>query len=365
MACNSTTDQPQNANITSKSFGTLPSGEEVTQYIMTNNQGMEMSVITYGGIITSLTAPDKAGKYEDIVLGFDNLEGYLQDGVPYFGALIGRYGNRIAKGKFTLDSTEYELAINNIGNHLHGGLKGFDKVNWSAKEVEYADGVALELTYLSADGEEGYPGNLETKVTYQLGNDNTLLIDYMATTDKKTVVNLTQHSYFNLSAMKEDVLNHQLMVNADHFLPVDSTLIPTGELRPVEGTPFNFTEMKKVGADVNQENQQLTYGLGYDHCWVLNEGAGKMDLAAKAYEPNSGRTLEVYTSEPAIQVYTGNFLDGTLTGKGGTVYNKRTGLCLETQHFPDSPNQPEFPSTELNPGEKYESQTKFVFGIRE
>ncbi|PTB94653.1 galactose-1-epimerase [Marivirga lumbricoides] len=365
MACNSTTDQPQNANITSKSFGTLPSGEEVTQYIMTNNQGMEMSVITYGGIITSLTAPDKAGKYEDIVLGFDNLEGYLQDGVPYFGALIGRYGNRIAKGKFTLDSTEYELAINNIGNHLHGGLKGFDKVNWSAKEVEYADGVALELTYLSADGEEGYPGNLETKVTYQLGNDNTFLIDYMATTDKKTVVNLTQHSYFNLSAMKEDVLNHQLMVNADHFLPVDSTLIPTGELRPVEGTPFNFTEMKKVGADINQENQQLTYGLGYDHCWVLNEGAGKMDLAAKAYEPNSGRTLEVYTSEPAIQVYTGNFLDGTLTGKGGTVYNKRSGLCLETQHFPDSPNQPEFPSTELNPGEKYESQTKFVFGIRE
>ena len=248
---------------------------------------------------------------------------------------------------------------------MHGGLKGFDKVNWSAKEVEYADGVALELTYLSQDGEEGYPGNLETKVTYQLGNDNTLLIDYMATTDKKTVVNLTQHSYFNLSAMKEDVLNHQLMVNAAHFLPVDSTLIPTGELRLVEGTPFNFTEMKKVGADINQENQQLTYGLGYDHCWVLNEGAGKMDLAAKAYEPNSGRTLEVYTSEPAIQVYTGNFLDGTLTGKGGTVYNKRTGLCLETQHFPDSPNQPEFPTTELNPGEKYESQTKFVFGIRE
>lgn len=365
MACSSNTDQTQKASISSQSFGKLPSGEEVTQFIMTNESGMEMSVITYGGIITSLTAPDKSGEYEDIVLGFDNLEGYLQEGVPYFGAIIGRYGNRIAKGKFTLDSTEYDLAINNIGNHLHGGLRGFDKVNWSAKEVEFADGIALELSYLSVDGEEGYPGNLQTTVTYKLGNDNSLLVDYTATTDKKTVVNLTQHSYFNLSAMENTVLDHQLMVNADRFIPVDSTLIPTGELRPVEGTPFDFTEMKKIGADINQENQQLTYGLGYDHCWVLNEGAGEMDLAAKVYEPTSGRTLEVYTTEPGIQVYTGNFLDGTLTGKNNKVYEKRYGLCLETQHFPDSPNQPAFPSTELNAGETYQTQTKFLFGVKE
>lgn len=348
------------AKVTSQAFGKLPNGQAVTTFTMTNAQGMQMKVISYGGIITSLTAPDKSGAFEDIVLGYDNLEGYVEAS-PYFGAIIGRYGNRIAKGKFFLDSVEYQLAINNIGNHLHGGLTGFDKVNWDVAEVPTENGVALELKYQSVDMEEGYPGTLDITVTYTLGNDNTLQFDYLATTDKKTVVNLTQHSYFNLTGMKSDILNHEVSINADRFLPVDSTLIPTGELRSVEGTPFDFTAPKLIGKEINAENQQLTYGLGYDHCWVINEDDKEMTLAASVFEPVSGRAFDVLTTEPGIQFYSGNFLDGTITGKKGTVYKKRTGLCLETQHFPDSPNQNNFPSVTLNPGEVYQTKTLMKF----
>ncbi|MEQ8472477.1 MAG: aldose epimerase family protein [Marinoscillum sp.] len=353
-------EEPAEAKVTSQAFGKLPNGQKVTQFTMTNSSGMEAKVISYGGIITSLTAPDKSGKFEDIVLGYDSLEGYLEAS-PYFGAIIGRYGNRIAKGKFFLDSVEYDLAVNNIGNHLHGGLTGFDKVNWDVAEVPTENGVALELKYQSADMEEGYPGTLDITVTYTLGNDSTLLFDYRATTDKKTVVNLTQHSYFNLTGMKSNILDHEVMINADQFLPVDSTLIPTGELRPVEGTPFDFTTAKLIGKEINADNQQIEYGLGYDHCWVINDDNEKMTLAASVYEPVSGRAFDVLTTEPGIQFYSGNFLDGTITGKKGTVYEKRTGLCLETQHFPDSPNQNDFPSVTLNPGEVYQTTTLMKF----
>jgi aldose 1-epimerase len=363
MSFTASSDQKQQASFETRSFGFLPSGEEIKEFVLINERGLEVKIISYGGIISALKTKNRNGEFEDIVLGFDSIDGYLQE-VPYFGAIIGRYGNRIAKGKFSLDSVEYDLAINNIGNHLHGGLKGFDKVVWSGKEVEFEDGVALALNYTSKDMEEGYPGNLATTVTYYLGNDNSLLVDYKATTDKKTVVNLTQHSYFNLTGMKAPVLNHELMLNADFFLPVDSTLIPTGELISVNNTPFDFKEFKKIGQQINEEDQQLNYGSGYDHCWVLNDSGGHLKIAAKVHEPKSGRTLEVLTTEPGIQFYAGNFLDGTLTGKNGVQYTKRMGLCLETQHFPDSPNQPGFPSTELNPGEIYHSQTKFVFGVK-
>lgn len=355
--------EESSATVSSSPFGKLPNGQEVTAYTMTNTNGVEAKVISYGGIITSLKVPDKDGKLEDVVLGYDTLQGYL-DASPYFGAIIGRYGNRIAKGKFTLDSVDYDLAVNNIGNHLHGGLTGFDKVNWNVKEVASEKGVAIELTYQSLDMDEGYPGTLDVTVTYTLGNDNTLEFNYQATTDKKTVVNLTQHSYFNLTGMKDDVLGHELMINADKFIPVDSTLIPTGELRPVAGTPFDFTEFKKVGADIDVENQQLAYGGGFDHCWVLNEDPKEMSLAATAYEPTSGRAFDVYTTEPGIQFYSGNFLDGTITGKNDKVYKFRSGFCLETQHFPDSPNQESFPTTILNPGETYQTTTLMKFYVK-
>ena len=355
--------EESSATVSSSPFGKLPNGQEVTAYTMTNTNGVEAKVISYGGIITSLKVPDKDGKLEDVVLGYDTLQGYL-DASPYFGAIIGRYGNRIAKGKFTLDSVDYDLAVNNIGNHLHGGLTGFDKVNWNVKEVASEKGVAIELTYQSLDMDEGYPGTLDVTVTYTLGNDNTLEFNYQATTDKKTVVNLTQHSYFNLTGMKDDVLGHELMINADKFIPVDSTLIPTGELRPVAGTPFDFTEFKKVGADIDVENQQLAYGGGFDHCWVLNEDPKEMSLAATAYEPISGRAFDVYTTEPGIQFYSGNFLDGTITGKNDKVYKFRSGFCLETQHFPDSPNQESFPTTILNPGETYQTTTLMKFYVK-
>ncbi|WP_421870347.1 aldose epimerase family protein [Marinoscillum sp.] len=348
------------ATVSSAPFGTLPSGAEVTQYTMTNTNGMEAKVISYGGIITSLTMPDREGQMEDIVLGYDNLQGYL-DASPYFGAIIGRYGNRIAKGKFTIDDVDYQLPINNIGNSLHGGITGFDKVNWTVKEVPSDKGVALKLTYQSVDMEEGYPGNLDVTVTYTLGDDNTLTFDYQSTTDKKTVVNLTQHSYFNLSAMKDDVLSTELMINADAYLPVDSTLIPTGEIRPVAGTPFDFTTSKKIGEEIGADNQQLAFGGGYDHCWVLNEDPKELSLAATAYDPSSGRAFDVYTSEPGIQFYSGNFLDGTITGKSNNVYKHRSGFCLETQHFPDSPNQESFPTTILSPGETYQTTTLMKF----
>ena len=348
-------------------FGRLPDGRNADLYTLRNEKGMEVKITNYGGTIVSCTAPDRNGTYADVVLGCDSLAGYLR-GTPYFGALVGRYGNRIAKGKFTLDGVTYSLATNNIGNHLHGGITGFDKVLWTASAVENSGAnPALKLTYLSKDGEEGYPGNLPVEVVYTLQSDNALKIEYTATTDKKTVVNLTNHAYFNLAdAGKSDILGHELLLKAGRFLPVDSTLIPTGELRPVAGTPFDFTRSFKIGARINDSTDtQIRYGLGYDHCWVFDSPGGSLtEPFATLYEPGSGRLLEVLTTEPAIQFYSGNFLDGTVTGKGGLLYRHRTGLCLETEHYPDSPNRPEFPSTVLNPGETYRTTTVYRFSVK-
>ena len=340
-------------------FGETMDGTGVDQFILSNNNGMEVRIITYGGVITSWTAPDKNGDYKDIVLGYNTLAEYEAE-TPYFGALVGRYGNRIAKGKFSLDDQEYTLAVNNGVNHLHGGLKGFDKVIWDAKTIVSDSTVSLELSYLSKDMEEGYPGNLETKVTYTLNNKDELSVNYEATTDKPTIVNLTQHSYFNLTAdFNQDILGHELVINADSFLPVDNTLIPTGEFRDVTGTPFDFKTSKAIGIHIDNENIQLKNGLGYDHCWVLNDQNTGVRFVASAYEPVSGRLLEVFSDEPGIQFYSGNFLDGTLPSKNNGVYQHRTGFCLETQHYPDSPNQKNFPSVRINPGEKYNSKTVF------
>ncbi len=351
-------------HIEKSAFGETPDGQKVEKYTLSNDNGMEIDVITYGGIITRWTAPDKNGNYEDVVLGFNDLESYFGD-VPYFGALIGRYGNRIANGQFSLDGETYTLAKNNGPNHLHGGVKGFDKAVWNAKTENTDDGASLVLTYTSADGEEGYPGKLDVKVTYTLTGDDQLDIHYEAVTDKPTVVNLTQHSYFNLSGdFSQDILNHEVTLNASAYLPVDAGLIPTGELRPVEGTPFDFTEPKAVGKEINADNEQIKRGGGYDHCWVLKETEENLGFAASAYHPRTGRLLEVYTDEPGIQFYTGNFLDGSLTSKNGGTYGKRSGLCLETQHYPDSPNQETFPTTRLNPGDTYSSHTSFKFSTK-
>jgi len=339
------------------SFGSV-AGQPVELFTFRNANGIELKATNYGGIITSIVAPDRDGKPGDIVLGFDTLDGYLKDS-PYFGALVGRYGNRIAKGRFTLDGKTYTLAVNNGPNHLHGGIKGFDKVIWTAEPLTGKNGVAFSRR--SPDGEEGYPGNLDVRVTYELTDRNELVITYHATTDKATPVNLTNHSYFNLAG-GGDVLGHQLMIAADRYTPVDSTLIPTGVLAPVQGTPFDFRQSTAIGARIEQPNEQLKNGGGYDHNWVLNRSGAGRQLAARVVEPKSGRTLEVSTTEPGLQFYSGNFLDGTITGKGGNVYQRRNGLCLETQHFPDSPNQPGFPSTILRPGASYDSQTVFTFG---
>ena len=356
--------QKDNLGIVQDDFGQLPSGEAIEKYTMTNANGMEISVINYGGIITNLKAPGKDGTMADVVLGFNSIDGYLTP-APYFGAIIGRYGNRIAKGKFSLDGTNYTLAQNDGENHLHGGNKGFDKVLWEVTKITNDDSVALQLHYLSKDMEEGYPGNLNTTVTYTLSNDNTLNVSYQATTDKKTVINLTQHSYFNLSGdFSKDILDQEISINADTFLPVDETLIPTGEFKEVAGTPFDFKESKVIGKEINQEDQQLKRGLGYDHCWVLNRDSDGLNLAATAYDPGSGRFMEVYTTEPGIQFYSGNFLDGTLESKSGGTYAKRSGFCLETQHYPDSPNQEDFPSVVLNPEETYKSETTFKFSVK-
>ena len=342
-------------------FGKMPDGRAVEQFTLTNSQGIELKAISYGGIITSLRVPDRNGKVDDIVLGFESLDKYLNDH-PFFGAIIGRYGNRIAKGQFSLDGKTYKLAINNGPNHLHGGNKGFDKVLWTAEPV--AGRNAITFTRTSPDGEEGYPGNLRVQVTYTLTDKNQLIVDYRATTDKATPVNLTQHSYFNLAGQASgDILGHELMLNADRFTPVDDTLIPTGELAPVEGTPFDFRKPTTIGARIDGDSAQLKSGGGYDHNWVLKRSGSGLQLAARVIEPKSGRTLEVATTEPGIQFYSGNFLDGTLTGKQGAVYKHRTGFCLETQHFPDSPNQPKFPSTTLRPGSEYKTTTVFTFGV--
>jgi aldose 1-epimerase len=343
-------------------FGKTADGTPVDLYTLTNSKGVRVAITNYGGIVVSLFTPDRNGNPGDIVLGFERLEDYLK-GHPYFGAIIGRYGNRIAKGRFTLDGVEYKLAQNNGENHLHGGLVGFDKKVWKARDFVDAEGQHLELRYTSPDGEEGYPGNLDVTVTYSLNEQNQLRIDYVATTDKPTVVNLTNHSYFNLAG-EGDILGHLLRLNADYFTPVDAGLIPTGELRPVKGTPFDFTEPTPIGARIEQDDEQLRYGRGYDHNFVLRGGGGSLAEAAEVYEPKTGRVLRVLTTEPGVQFYTGNFLDGTLRGKYGRVYHRRTGFCLETQHFPDSPNKPHFPTTVLRPGQTYRSTTIYEFSAR-
>jgi aldose 1-epimerase len=343
-------------------FGKTADGTPVDLYTLTNSKGVRVAITNYGGIVVSLFTPDRNGNLGDIVLGFERLEDYLK-GHPYFGAIIGRYGNRIAKGRFTLDGVEYKLAQNNGENHLHGGLVGFDKKVWKARDFVDAEGQHLELRYTSPDGEEGYPGNLDVTVTYSLNEQNQLRIDYVATTDKPTVVNLTNHSYFNLAG-EGDILGHLLRLNADYFTPVDAGLIPTGELRPVKGTPFDFTEPTPIGARIEQDDEQLRYGRGYDHNFVLRGGGGSLAEAAEVYEQKTGRVLRVLTTEPGVQFYTGNFLDGTLRGKYGRVYHRRTGFCLETQHFPDSPNKPHFPTTVLRPGQTYRSTTIYEFSAR-
>jgi len=352
--------QAQPAGTKRESFGTGPDGKPVERYTLTNANGIELKAISYGGIITSLRVPDRTGKMDDIVLGFDEIDGYLKD-PPFFGAIIGRYGNRIGKGQFTLDGKTYKLATNNGPNHLHGGVKGFDKVVWT---VEPVGQNGLAFSRVSPDGEEAYPGNLPVRVTYTLTDKNELIVEYRATTDKATPVNLTQHSYFNLAGQASgDILGHQLTLHADRYTPVDDTLIPTGELAPVAGTPFDFRKATAIGARIDNDHPQLKAGKGYDHNWVLNRTGGGLQPAARVVEPKTGRTLDIATTEPGIQFYSGNFLDGTITGKGGAVYKHRTGFCLETQHFPDSPNKPKFPTTTLRPGAEYKTQTVFTFGV--
>lgn len=359
-----TTKTEQKVSITKKEYGTTPEGENVEQYILKNSNGMQIDIITYGGIITSWTAPNKNGTYQDIVLGYNSLDEYIKSN-PYFGAIIGRYGNRIANAKFSLDGTEYQLETNDGKNHLHGGVKGFDKVIWSAEEIVSDTNASLKLTYLSKDMEEGYPGNLTSTVTYTLTNENELEVLYEATTDKKTIVNLTQHSYFNLSGdFSKPILDHEITINADKYIPVDATLIPTGELADVANTPFDFRKPKTMALEINEDNDQLKKGGGYDHCWVLNDQDKGIQLVSTAYNKMSGRYLEIFSDEPGIQLYSGNFLDGTLPSKNGGTYNYRTGFCLETQHYPDAPNQENFPSTTLDVGEKYVSKTTFKFSVK-
>ncbi len=336
-------------------FGTLPDGRRVEVYTLVNKNGLKARLINYGGILVSLETPDRKARLGDIVLGFDSLDGYLKSS-PYFGCIVGRYGNRIAKGRFTLDGVEYKLAANNGPNHLHGGLKGFDKALWTAEPVSAQDARGVKFAYLSRDGEEGYPGNLRVSVTYLLTDGDELSIRYQAEADKATPVNLTHHSYFNLAGQGSgDILGHELMIDAPSYTLVDEGLIPTGQIAPVAGTPFDFTKPAVIGARIAQVPG------GYDHNFVLRGGGGRLALAARVSEPRTGRVMEISTTEPGLQFYAGNFLDGTITGKGGKVYQKQFGFCLETQHFPDSPNQPSFPSTILRPGQKYESLTVHKF----
>lgn len=335
----------------------------IKEYTLVNSKGMEVRLTNYGARITAIKVPDRDGKMADVILGHNNVEEYINaEDRPYFGCVVGRYGNRIAKGKFTLDGKEYKLATNNGENHLHGGNIGFDKQVWCAQPQ--GDNTVV-FTFKSHDGEEGYPGNLNIKVTYTLTDENELKIAYLATTDKPTPINLTNHAYFNLAGEGSGtILDHELMINADTFTPSDSGLIPTGEFRPVKGTPFDFTVSKPIGRDIKQKNTQLKYGNGYDHNFVLNKGKGGMTLAAVLYEPKSGRVMETWTDQPGVQCYSGNFLNGCLTGKSGKKYPFRGGLCLETQHYPDSPNHKNFPSTILKPGEEYKTTTVYKFSTK-
>jgi aldose 1-epimerase len=347
--------------ISRQAFGRTSNGTPIERYTLTNANGLEAAIMTYGGTLTALRVPDRAGAFGDIVLGFDTLEPYLADH-PFFGALVGRFCNRIAGAQFTLNGTTYPLARNDGPNHLHGGPHGFHRVIWRAGERPSGEGQSLALHYLSRDGEEGYPGNLSVDVIYTLTDQNALRIDYSATTDRDTVINLTHHAYFNLAG--GDILSHELALDGTRFLPIDETLIPIGELRSVQDTPMDFTRSTPIGERIASDDEQLRRGQGYDHTWVLDKPAGALGHAARVYAPGSGRVLDVFTTSPGIQFYSGNMLDGSHSGKGGTIYTRNSGLCLETQHFPDSPNQPQFPSTVLHPGETYRQSTIFQFSVR-
>ena len=356
------TSSAASGEISKKSFGKMPDGTPVDLYTLRNRHRMEVKITSYGGIVVSIIVPDRDGQFADVVLGYDNLEGYLKEN-PFFGAMVGRYGNRIANAKFTLNGKEYKLPANNGPNCLHGGLKGFDKVVWQGKSLATPEGPALELSYLSKDSEEGFPGNLSVTAVYTLTDDNGLKLEYTATTDNATVVNLTQHSYFNLAG-KGDVLNHDVMINADKFTPTDKNLIPTGELRPVKGTPFDFRKPTGIGARINQNDEQLKFGGGYDQNFVIDKPPGKLGLMARVYEPTTGRVLEVLSTEPGMQFYTGNHLGGTITGKGGWTYQARSAFCMEPQHYPDSPNHPEFPAVVLKPGQEYHNTIIYRFSVK-
>jgi aldose 1-epimerase len=350
------------SGVTQASFGALADGTPIESYTLKNANGVEVRAITYGATITHLIVPDRSGAPGDIALGHDSVGGYVR-WPSYFGAVVGRYGNRIARGRFTLDGTAYQLATNNGPNHLHGGVRGFDKVVWQATTAQTDSGPSVTFTYTSPDGEEGYPGTLRASVRYLLTADSRLVVDYHATTDRATPVNLTQHTYFNLAGEGSgDILTEVLLINADRFTPVDSGLIPTGELRPVEGTPFDFRAATAIGARIGAADEQIRRGGGYDHNFVLNPATEGLTHAARVTDPTTGRTLDIYTTEPGIQFYSGNFLDGTIVGKSGKAYAYRSGFCLETQHYPDSPNQAAFPTTILQPGQEYRSRTVFVFG---
>ena len=349
-----------------EAFGKMPDGTPVEKYTLSNVHGMEVSIITYGGAVQSIKVPDKDGKVGDVALGFDNLADYLKDNNPYFGALIGRYGNRIAKGQFVLDGKTYQIPANNGPNALHGGPKGFDKQVWAASPITDSGWVGVELTYFSADGQMGFPGNLAVTVRYSVNNDNELRIDYSAVTDKDTIVNLTNHTYFNLAgAGQGTILDQVAMMNADKFTPVDKTLIPIGELQDVKGTPFDFTAPTAIGAGIKADNEQLKNAEpkqgGYDHNWVFNNPGNLSALAVRVFDPKSGRAVEMYTTEPGVQFYVGNFLDGSLKGEDGLTYEHWGAFTLEAQHYPDAPNQPKFPSTELKPSEKYSQTTIYKF----
>jgi aldose 1-epimerase len=352
--------------ITYAPFGRLPGGAQVREFTLANSKGMVVKILNFGGVIREIHVPDRDGRFADVALGFDTLEPYLAES-PYFGALIGRYGNRIGKGRFVLDGKEYSLAVNDVANHLHGGAPGFDKVLWSAA----IDGCSLVLRYRSPDGEQGYPGNLDAVVTYSLTEDNEIVVRFRATSDRPTPVNLTQHSYFNLRGVAPeggDILGHEIGIDADHFVPIDASSIPLGPLVPVTGTPFDFRQPRPIGERIGQPDKQLRHGTGYDHCWVLNRGSDGRDTsglrrAVHVREPGSGRVLELFTQEPGVQFYSGNFLDGSLAGKGGRSYELRSGFCIEPQHFPDSPNQPAYPDTILRPGGIYATESRFRFSV--
>ena len=362
QACSSNENATkEKTEVKKQAYGTMPDGTPVDLYTLTNSKGMQAGIITYGGAVVQLMVPDRGGKAADIVLAMDDLAGMRKQDA-FFGALIGRYGNRIGHAQFTLDGQTFKLPANNGENTLHGGPEGFDKKVWKAEPGSGPDGQTLTLTYLSKDGEMGFPGNLNAKVVYTLTNNNELKLDYTATTDKPTVVNLTNHTYFNLAG-EGDILGHEVMINADRFTPVDSGLIPTGELKPVKGTPFDFTTATPIGARINQDDPQLKAGNGYDHNWVLNKNDASLAKAAEVHDPKSGRMMEVWTVEPGLQFYTGNFLNGSLQAKGRT-FAQRNAFCMETQHFPDSPNKPDFPSTTLRPGQTYHTTTLYRFSAK-